>query len=470
MKFKKIMAAAMSAALAIGTLAGCSPSNGKNDSTDKITIKVGGWPSEEGNKEAYTRMESIKKKFEEKYSDIKVEEDEWGFDLNTFLPKAASGQLPDVYITSITEMKRIIRSGYASNVSKYMKKYKYTDYLRDDILKLISDDKGEIYALPKFAYSMGLLINLKLFREAGLVKEDGTPQIPETWEQVAQYAQTVKQKTGKAGFSMATMNNVGGWHFMNIAWAYGVTKEFAKQENGSWTADFATPEGTAALQFVKDLKWKYDAVGENALLDFDEMYKMFATGRTAMMVADPPMNALIEQYGMKNSDIAAVSMPAGPAGRFNQIGGELYVMKNGLSDEVIDACFKWLQFNGTTPELTDDVKENIDSQYKMENEKGYVVGIRKYSMWKSDNIPPVQKYEDEVRTKYTNINPKMFTDYENFDKVTPIAEPPVSCQQLYSLLDGCIQNVWTDKNADPEKLMKDAANKYQVNYLDKEKN
>lgn len=466
MLLKRILAATMSMAIITGVISGCSQSSENSSADGQITIRVGGWPAETDEK-AYAEREEIKEKFEAEYPNIKIEEDNWGFELDTFLPKAASGQLPDIYLTSVTEIKRIIQSGYACDISQYMEKYKYKEYLRDDIANMISDENGNMYAVPRFAYAMGLLINLNLFRDAGLLNPDGTPMIPETWEQVAEFAQTIKEKTGQAGFSMATMNNVGGWHFLNIAWAYGVTKEFAKQEDGKWTADFATPEGVAALQFVKDLKWKYNAVSENALLDFDEMYKMFATNRTAMIMADPPLNTLIDQYGMKNTDIAAVSMPAGPAGKFTQIGGELYVMKNGLTEEQIDACFKWLEFNGITPDISEERKENIDSQYKLENEKGYVVGIEKYSLWKDNDIPPVKQYEEEVIKKYTNVDTRMFADYQDFDKVTPIPEPPVSCQQLYSLLDGCIQGVWTDENADPMELLENAANDYQVNYLDK---
>lgn len=468
MKVKKIMAAVTSVIIAAGLLVGCSDSGQKNASDGQVTIKVGGWPHENETK-AYARQKEIKENFEKEYPNIKVEEDDWGYDLDTFLPKAASGQLPDIYLTSVTEIKRIIQSGYACDVSKYMEKYKYRDYLREDMADIISDDSGNMYAVPKSAYSMGLLINLNLFRQAGLLNEDGTPKIPQTWEQVAEFAQTIKQKTGQAGFSMATMNNVGGWHFLNIAWAYGVTPEFAKQENNKWTADFATAEGAAALQFVKDLRWKYNAVSENALLDFEEMYKMFATDRTAMILASPPLDVLVSQYGMKNTNLAVACMPAGPSGRFNQIGGELYVMKNGLTDEQIDACFKWLAFNGATPELAEERKANIESQYKLYNEKGYAVGIKTYNMWRDDNIAPVKKYEDEIIEKYTNVDTRMFTDYQNFDKVTPLSEPPVSCQQLYSLLDGCIQSVWTDENADPLAILKKAANDYQVNYLDKAK-
>ena len=467
MTMKKILATVMSAVLMVGLISGCA-GKGNQETSEQVTVRIGGWPYET-NKEEYARMNQVKEKFEAENPNIKIVPDDWQFDLDNFLPKAAAGQLPDAYVTSLTEIKRIISSGYASDISKYMKKYKYTDYLRDYILNVISDEDGKIYAVPTTGYMMGLLVNMTLFREAGLLNEDGTPKVPETWEQVAEFAQTIKEKTGQAGFAMATMNNVGGWHFMNIAWSHGVTPEFAKQENGKWVADFATPEGVAALQYVKDLKWKYNAVPENALLDFDEMYKMFATNRVGMMMADPPLGALVNSYGMDKSNEGAVSMPAGPKGRYTQIGSSLYVFRNGVTDEQIDAIFKWLEFNGYSPEINEAQKENIESRYKVQNERNQIVAVKPYGQWKDDKLAPVKQYENEIIDTYTNVDARMFADFQKFDKVTPLSEPPVCCQQLYSLLDGCIQKVWTDQNANPEEVLKKAASDYQVNYLDKMK-
>ncbi len=33
-------------------------------------------------------------------------------------------------------------------------------------------------------------------------------------------AKVIREKTGKAGYALPTINNQGGWHFMNIAWSW----------------------------------------------------------------------------------------------------------------------------------------------------------------------------------------------------------------------------------------------------------
>lgn len=463
--FKRVMSAALAAALAVCMTAGCSGSDKKGGTSGEVSIKIGGWPSSES--ASYEKYESMKKEFMEQNPGIKVETDTWGFDLNTFLPKAASGQLPDIYITSFTEIKRIIDSGYAADVTKYMDKYDYTKYLRDDVKELISKDE-KLYAVPQDAYVMGLYINLNLFKKAGLLNGDGTPKVPKTWEELAQTAKTIKEKTGVPGFTMPTMQNCGGWHFLNMAWGYGTSREFMEQVDGKWKANFATPETAAALQFVKDLKYKYNAIPENALMEHNEMVKMFATDRTAMMIATPPQDALTQTHKMDKNNIAIASMPAGPKGKFTQMGGNLRVFKNGLSDEQMDACFKWLDYIGVSPNISEESKKSCEDLMKIDAESGKMIGVKNFSMWKQEGgAPAVEKFQNELIDKYTNVDPKMFEDFQKFDELTIVPEPPINCQQLYNIIDGCIQGVLLKPDSDPAALLKKAQDDFQINYLDK---
>ena len=109
-------------------------------------------------------------------------------------------------------------------ITKYMEKYEYTKYLRDNVKELISKD-GKLYSVSQDTYVMGLYINRNLFEKAGLLNEDGTPKIPKSWDELAETAKTIKEKTGVPGFTLPTMQNGGGWHFLNMAWSYGTDFE-----------------------------------------------------------------------------------------------------------------------------------------------------------------------------------------------------------------------------------------------------
>ena len=185
------------------------------------------------------------------YPNIEIITDEYTYSVDTFLPKAASGQLPNLYRTWFTEANKIINAGYAEDITNVLENNNVSSNVNPDLLALCEKD-GHYYGLPTSAYSMSMMYNVDLFKEAGLVDENGVPVFPKTWEEVAQTAVTIKEKTGKYGFFYPTKNNQGGWMFMNIAWGFGA--DFEKQVDGKWTAAFDSQEAADALQFIKDLK------------------------------------------------------------------------------------------------------------------------------------------------------------------------------------------------------------------------
>ena len=189
-----------------------------------------------------------------------------------------------------------------------------------------------------------------------------------------------------------------------------------------------------------------------------------------MYLGTPAADVLrdLASYGMDKSNLAVASMPEGPAGKFTQLGGNIRVLKKGLSDAQVDAIFKWFDFIGMSPNITDDSKKSREEVVKANSEAGQLVGVKTFSIWNQEgDVPDVQKFENELAEKYKNVDTKMFADYEDFDEVTCLPEPPVNCQQLYNILDGCIQSVLLDKNADPSEVLKKAQNDFQINYLDK---
>ena len=72
-----------------------------------------------------------------------------------------------------------------------------------------------------------------------------------------------------------------------------------------------------------------------------------------------------------------------------------------------------------------------------------------------------------MRKEYANINHEDYAEYYSFEGVTINPEPAACAQQLYAILDKCIQEVVTNKDADVDKLISEACNDYQVNHLDK---
>ncbi len=458
MRGKRIIASAMALALAL-TAASCGQ---EKKSGGKVTIRVGNWPDDTKPQQVEVYNGYVKK-MNELYPDIEVVPDTYQYDVKTFMAKGASNQLPTVYTTWFSEIGKIINSGYTADITKQMNENGYSKSLNPELLSLVSKD-SKIYAIPKDSYAQGLFINVNLFTEAGLIDENGLPIYPKTYEEMAQAAKTIKEKTGKAGFIIPATSNMGGWHFMNIAWSYGV--KFEEQDaDGKWKSTFDTQECVAALQYVKDLKWKYNCVPENILVDKNEMMRMFATDQVAMCFLDPPSGKLVTDYGMNKDNEMVVSMPEGPQGRYSQMGGNVQMVAPNATDEEIDAVFKWMEITGCSPELTEEGKAGIESNIQATLAKnGIVLDQTPFKIWVSDERNNTEK---EIRSKYANIDPQKFRNYYDFENVIINPEEAQGAQELYAILDKCIQEVLTNEHADPAQLVKQAASDFQKNCLDK---
>ncbi len=465
MKKKRLVKAVglmTAAALSVSILGACGQKTANDkDEQGRTILTVGLWPDREGT--ALTTIEERKTRFEKDNPDVVIERDNWSFDRKTFYAKAAGGTLPTYFRAQFTEVEEMGRAGYAADLSKSMKKYGYLDNINPAVLKCVtSDDK--IVAVPSKAAIMGLSYNVDLFEKAGLMESDGTPKQPKDWNEVVEFAKQIKEKTGQSGFVLPTSNRSGGWIFTSIAWSFGVN--FMKQQaDGKWKATFNTPEAAEALQWVKDLKWKYDLLPANTLVDGEEWYRVFGTGKAGMsiMAGDYPNRVI--SYGMKPEQIGIMATPAGPKAHVTLLTGEIHAVSSKATDDQIDAAMRWIK-TISTYEATDEFKKNTEESIKQDLEDGKLVGIKVFSPWKNDTS--AVKYEHELIDKYANANPNHVRLYNEFVANCPIEirpEEPMCCQELYSVLDNCIQEVLTNENADCAAVLEKANSDFQQNYL-----
>ena len=296
---------------------------------DDVTITVGGWARDRVESSYTVPGDPDKKKKSYKY-EVVIED--WDYDVEAFLMRAATGQLPTIYDVAYTDMERIKNSGYGTDITDYLEKG-YTDFLDGRILELISKD-GRIYAIPSQVYVMGMLFNAELFREAGLQRLDGSYVLPQTLDELVEIAKIIRDRTGASGFLLPVDGNTGGWVFSNIAWEFGV--EFIiKDKEGNWKANFDTPECVKALQWVKELKWKHDILPENPFTNQEQSWALLASGQSAMLMDDPyrSINKIITDYGIQKDDIGVFTLPAGPEGRIALMGGALLCINNTATEE-----------------------------------------------------------------------------------------------------------------------------------------
>lgn len=239
-----------------------------------------------------------------------------------------------------------------------------------------------------------------------------------------------------------------------------------KGDDGKWKATFNSPEAANALQYIKDLKWKYDVLPTNTLVNGEEYSKLFATGNAAMQIAagDVPRKAV--SYGMTADQLGMMAMPAGPKKHITLLGGYLSNIRSDATAEQIDAAIRWIETTNNfkaTEEFKNNTINTLDSYLK----SGMLVGIKAMSVWSQD--AESLKLEHQLIDERANSNLNHVRLYNEFVADCPAeikAEEPVCAQELYGILDSCIQEVLTNKDADCATILEKANSDFQHNYLD----
>ena len=460
---KRLLSLTVATVMSVSFFTGCKNNASDKNEQGQTVISVGDWPDKQGT--ALDNMNARKARFEESNPDVAVEPDLWKFERKTFYAKAAGGQLPLVYRAGFTEVSEIMSSEYSADLTEVLKKRGYEGMFNPRVLEAVSRD-GKIYAFPKNAAVMGLMINTDLYKEAGLMEEDGTPKQPKTWDDVVEFAVKIKESTGKPGFVIPTANKSGGWLFTCLAWSFGA--DFMEKDlDGNWKATFNTPEAIAALQFVKDMKWKYDILPSNTLIDSGEWQKIFGTGTAGITFAagEYPSSA-VYKYGIQPMQIGLIAMPEGPKKHVTMLSGDILCVSQDATEDQIDAAIRWIETE-VSYKITDNLKQTITEQRNLQVENNQIVGIKGISIWNND--AETVKFERALIDQKTNTNPNYVKLYNEFAANCPCeirAEEPVCPQELYAILDGCIQEVLTKEDADCAQIMEKANLDFQKDYLD----
>lgn len=464
---KRILSLTLAALMGVTCLSGCGKKATDKTEDGKTILTVSGWPSKED--EEMKTMNALKDRFEEKNSDVSIKTDTWNFDVRTFYAKASGGELPNVYESPYTEVSKVLSGGYCSDLTEALTKTGALDQMDESVRDILSID-GKIYCVPETASVLGIVYNAEIFKQAGLMNADGTPDYPETWEELAKTSVIIKEKTGKSGIVLPTANKSGGWLFTNIAWSFG-TEFVEKTEDGKYKATFDSEECKNALEFIKDLKWKYDILPADNLINGQDMLNNFGAGNSAMLLYSPSAAATyLYMYGFNAESFGSFPIPAGPVRRSGLLGGQVWYLADNSTDDQVDAGVRWLQFRGYSPEADADQAKSIEEDIKMQISNGCAVGIKDFSPWKADS--PVVKAKNDLIDKYANINMNQVKPYN--DSVADIAgsgielhpEVEVCAQDLYGILDNCIQQVLGDKNADCGEILKKANQEFQTDFLD----
>ncbi|MFE4261018.1 ABC transporter substrate-binding protein [Streptomyces sp. NPDC056883] len=341
---------------------------------------------------------------------------------------------PDVFYAYFTDLKQVLDNDGAEDITAYVtaKSVPAFDDIDKNVVNTLKQD-GKLYGVPTSNYTMGLLINRKLFQQAGLNPD----QPPRTWDEVRAAAKKIAALgNGTAGYGEYSVENTGGWHF--TAAMYGMGGDVVGADG---RAAFNNPTGKQVVDNLHAMRWEDDSMGKTQLLKWGDLQKQMASDKLGMFLAAPDdITYMVQQLSGKYENFGMGPIPGGAA---TLAGGNGYMIKKGSSPDKVKAAIAWLNFK------TLAVGKG-QFQYDRSKADGLPVGLPQPAFFTGAS----KAKDDELKAANATmpvINFKPFLD----NPVAGKAEP-AKAQEVYKVLDKVMSAVLTNKDADSAQLLAEA--------------
>ncbi|GAB3918642.1 hypothetical protein GCM10011575_33980 [Microlunatus endophyticus] len=322
--YSAALAVLASAAIAL-SLIGCSSDN-SSGSGGTTTLTYFAWDTK-------PLMQPLMDEFEKENPTIKID---YSFappqeQYNATLQKRIlSGTAADVYMID------------GENRTALIDNHDVTDLTDKPFMKNIQngghgngyDANGHVYGMNVSSWGNGLVINMKLAKEAGMTEP------PKTWAELLQLCQKFKDM-GVTPVEEALNGNV------SPILAALVGAEFA-QEGGDPDAAIFSGKSTFAAQWTKPLQTYNElyqhgyATKASVSIDPSEMVNEFANGKVAMIVTGPEQVAPIHAAA-PDLKFEYMAVPGPDGGQFYAGSASASYAINPKAKEP-DAAAKWLAF------------------------------------------------------------------------------------------------------------------------------
>jgi len=418
-----------------------------------VEITVVGMPAE-SNPTGLAGWKAAVARFEAKYPNVKITGSDYGYAPDTFPALVAGDQVPNLYSAYLTDRDKMVGEGIAADLTSFYEKSKLTDVYSPNLLALVSAD-GKTYGMPTGAYVMGLGYNIKLLKDAGY---DAPPT---TWADLGPVAQKLTNRdAGIAGFSFIRGEaHQAGWHGTVIAYNFGAQASdiVTKGADGKYTAGFDNAQTLAALNFIKDLQWKYDALPKE-LLEWPTNGEQLATGKSAMVLMAGSQLAWIKQTypDVDMNQFGFAPLPAGPDGKMVSLGGGdvAYISAKSTPDQ-IEAGFYYRLFIQFDP---GEVTAKFEAT---KTDPTAVIGDPGYPMY----VGAFQENYAALTKQFANLPVENYALFNNAT-IGLMNEPQISGQDYYAALGDVVSAIVTDEATDPAAALTAAQATFQTNVLD----
>jgi multiple sugar transport system substrate-binding protein len=221
----------------------------------------------------------------------------------------AGGTAPDVIFLESTRVPAFIHLDQLTAFDDYIKKDK--EFKRENFYPQAIDAysfKGKLFGIPNDIAIYSIYFNRDLFDQQGVKY----PNSNWTWNDFLKAARALTKDENKDGVPETFGFNIG-WTYYLWIWQNG--GDFYDNPKNPKKAVINSPEVKGALQFLKDMIYKYKVAPSFAQASsFGNSAEMFMTGRVAMIIEGHwmvPEFKNIKSFKWDVADITAAELPRG---------------------------------------------------------------------------------------------------------------------------------------------------------------
>ena len=285
-RIKKSLAAAVTATLAVASLAACGSGNddengGSGNDAAKAEIRV--WIN--GEDTPQEARDWLKKTFEDDNpgSTLTIEQQEWdGLVERLTTALSSESETPDVVEIGNTQAPTFTAAGAFADMTGDL-----DDLGGDDLLPGFVEGAtvdGKTYAVPYYAGSKYIFYRKDLLEKAGL-------EVPTTLDEFVETAIALKEDNPKPA-------NFSGFWFPGQDWRNGATfvwaagGDLATDEGGEWTGSLSSPESVAGLEMAQQLFTEASGAPKDG--NEADPWTPFCAGEVGMMSTPGWVKGLLE--------------------------------------------------------------------------------------------------------------------------------------------------------------------------------
>lgn len=263
-----------------------------------------------------------------------------------FLMSMAGDTAPDVFYVNFREYYKFIDEKFCRPLDDLIASTPGSlQRVNPTILKVLRSYDGHIYAMPWFQVAMALYYRKDFFRAAGL--DPSKP--PRTWDEF--YADTQKlteSKPGMYGFAFQSDPGDAAYWWIDFLWQAG-GDAVVPTPSGVWKSAIASEAGVKALEFYRKLTkqtWigpNHQVFGPSTAVSAD-VPGLRRDGKLAMWM-DYTTDVTLNLSDLNPSLVGIAALPAGPAGRANEINAGMWAINSSVKDpKKLAACWKFIQY------------------------------------------------------------------------------------------------------------------------------